>query len=114
MGLSPDSLAQPQHWPLSSRHQVQPQLGLGGRARGPPPSPELGWGRWAGLATLWGTQACYPVGITVSDVVRGEEHSVLDEVGQGTQDEGHKKVHVDVVASAVEPPGGRECGATGG
>lgn len=53
------------------------------------------------------------MGITVSDIVRREEDRVLDEVGQGTQDEGHKQVHVDVVAGAVEPPGGRECRAIG-
>lgn len=53
------------------------------------------------------------MGITLSDIFRGEEHRILDEVGQGTQDEGHKKVHVDVVAGAVEPPGGRECKAMG-
>lgn len=39
---------------------------------------------------------------------RGEEHGILDEVGQGAQDEGHEEVHVDVVAGAVEPPGEKE------
>lgn len=53
------------------------------------------------------------MGITLSDIFRGEEHRVLDEVGQGAQDEGHKEVHVDVVAGAVEPPGGRERKAVG-
>lgn len=80
---------------------------------GPPPFQKLGWGRRAGLATRWGLQVCYPVGITVSNIVRGEEHRVLDEVGQGTQDEGHEKVHMDVVSGAVEPPGGKECKGVG-
>lgn len=44
------------------------------------------------------------MGITVGDVICGEEYGVLDEVGQGAKDEGHKQVHVDVVASAVQPP----------
>lgn len=48
--------------------------------------------------------AAHLMGITVGDVVRGEEYGVLDEVGQGAQDEGHEQVHVDVVASAVQPP----------
>lgn len=71
-------------------------------------------GKQAGLATPWAIWACYPVGIAVGGIVRGEEHSILDEVRQGTQDEGHKEVHVDVVAGAVEPPGERECRAIGG
>ena len=49
----------------------------------------------------------------MGDVVVGEEHGILDEVGQGTQDEGHKEMHVDVVAGAVELPGGRGCRAGG-
>lgn len=53
------------------------------------------------------------MGITTGDVVGGEEHGILDEVGQGTQDEGHKEMHVDVVAGAVELPGGRGCRAVG-
>lgn len=54
------------------------------------------------------------MGIAVGDVIRGgEEHSILDEVGQGAQDEGHKQVHVDVVAGAVEPPGGEKAGPSG-
>lgn len=44
------------------------------------------------------------MGIAVGDVVGGEEDCILDEVGQGAQDEGHEQVHVDVVASAVQPP----------
>lgn len=71
-------------------------------------------GKQAGLATPWAMRACYPVGIAVGGIVGGEEHGILDEVGQGTQDEGHKQVHVDVVAGAVEPPGERECRAIGG
>ena len=66
-------------------------------------------GKQAGLATPWAMWACYPVGIAVGGIVRREEYSILDEVGQGTKDEGHEQVHVDVVASAVEPPAGREC-----
>ena len=58
-------------------------------------------------------QACYPVGIAVGSIVGGEEHGILDEVGQGPKDERHKQVHVDVVAGAVEPPGGRECREVG-
>lgn len=81
---------------------MQPQQGQRGAA-----------GEQAGLATPWATQACYPVGITTGDVVGGEEHGILDEVGQGTQDEGHKEMHVDVVAGAVELPGGRGCRAVG-
>lgn len=50
------------------------------------------------------------MGITVGDVVRGEEYGVLDEVGQGAQDEGHEQVHVNVVASAVQPPVGENVG----
>lgn len=43
MGLSLDALAQPQHWSLYSRHLMQPRVGLGEIATGPPPSPS-----WAG------------------------------------------------------------------
>ena len=71
-------------------------------------------GKQAGLATPWAMWACYPVGITVGGIVGGEEHGILDEVGQGAQDEGHEEVHVDVVAGAVEPPGERERRAIGG
>lgn len=37
-------------------------------------------------------------------VLLGVEHAVLDEDGDGPQDEGHKQVHVDEVPGAVELP----------
>lgn len=41
---------------------------------------------------------------TVVAVLLSVEHTVLDEDGDGSQDEGHKQVHVNEVPGAVELP----------
>ena len=37
-------------------------------------------------------------------VLLGVQHSILDEDRDGSQDEGHKQVHVNEVAGAVQLP----------
>lgn len=41
---------------------------------------------------------------TVVAVLLGVQHAVLDEDRDGSQDEGHKQVHVNEVSGAVELP----------
>lgn len=47
----------------------------------------------------------YGVHETVVAVLLSVQHAILDEDGDGSQDEGHKQVHVDEVPGAVELPG---------
>lgn len=49
----------------------------------------------------------YGVHETVVAVLLSVQHAILDEDGDGSQDEGHKQVHVDEVPGAVELPGER-------
>lgn len=51
-----------------------------------------------------GAVATHSLHKTVVAVLLSVEHAVLDEDGDGSQDEGHKQVHVDEVPGAVELP----------
>lgn len=53
-----------------------------------------------------GEVATHSLHETVVAVLLSVEHAVLDEDGDGSQDEGHKKVHVNEVPGAVELPAG--------
>lgn len=46
------------------------------------------------------------LGVTAAPGVQREgQQGIFNEDGHGSQDEGSKQVHVDVVPHAVEPPG---------
>lgn len=51
-----------------------------------------------------GAGATHSLHKTVVAVLLSVEHAVLDEDGDGSQDEGHKQVHVNEVPGAVELP----------
>lgn len=51
-----------------------------------------------------GAVATHSLHKTVVAVLLSVEHAVLDEDGDGSQDEGHKQVHVNEVPGAVELP----------
>ena len=59
-----------------------------------------------GRAVHWyeGAAATDRLDEAVVAVLLSVQHSVLDEDGDGSQDEGHKQIHVDEVPGAVELP----------